>query len=97
MSKKEATPGPWTYNHVGDFVVGPDGKSIVCDAVGYADAQLISLAPEMASLLRELEWAGHTEVYALCPICTERPQPRGKGHAPACKLASLLAKIGEEP
>lgn len=58
---------------------------------GNADATLIRLAPDMASMLRELEWEGRTEGgIFICPIC------RGSesvGHAPDCRLSALLAEI----
>jgi hypothetical protein len=58
-------------------------------------AEYVEQREEMASLLRELEWAGADEGGSLgfCPVCQAYKLP----HAPDCKLASLLAKIGEEP
>jgi len=66
-----------------------------------ADRTLIRLSPDMASMLRELEWTGAGSalgpwggVVASCPICEAKsPKYDGNGHAPDCRLAALLAEL----
>jgi len=56
------------------------------------DARLAAKAPEMAQMLRELEWADMKPLSATprCPSCVGNPS---LGHAPDCKLASLLKDL----
>jgi hypothetical protein len=73
-------------------------KDNLCpDLEGYfyvADQQvlpLISAAPAMWAMLKELEWSHYLEGVAdLCPLCGAWNEPRK--HDPDCKLAALLAK-----
>lgn len=68
-----------------------------------ANALLISKAPEMYEMLKELEWRG-SDHYALCPICQKArcgPNSDPKsifykgGHSPDCKLGNLLEELNE--
>jgi hypothetical protein len=54
-----------------------------------ADAKLISKAPEMAEMLRELEHVSLPGCAPMCPECsTVEPN-----HAQDCKLAALLRDL----
>jgi hypothetical protein len=62
--------------------------ALICDDHGWtpepADRALIRLAPDMAAMLRELEWSGTGR----CPSCTEVDE-----HDPNCRLAALLREL----
>ena len=59
------------------------------------DAELIAAAPDMATLLRELEWTPFVSLGSrtsyVCPACGNFEPHR---HAPDCKLDALLTRIG---
>lgn len=77
------SPGPWRWAgplevDPGEYVfeVNDEQGGVVATLEGDEadrDAQLISLAPQMAEMLRELEWAGG-EGLARCPVCEQRPE-----------------------
>ena len=90
-----SSPGPWT--------VGVAENGVYIDAAGYTIAQvfglqgnenakLIARAPEMASMLKELEWAAvdHRDMEPRCPECDARAKD---GHAPDCRLAALIKEL----
>ena len=94
------SPGPWRWNEYRDgellCLESADGKDVMvirdgkppCDA----DEFLIALAPEMAELLRALEWEGMDYSGAdTCPSC-DAYRVAG-AHAMDCKLASVLARL----
>lgn len=109
-----ASPGPWRWSRnaagkefVGSHLQAANGSAVFevdygTPVEGDADRTLIRLAPDMASMLRELEWYGGS-----CPRCgVERfTGHAGEGmaehlvpvepppHAPDCRLAALLAEI----
>lgn len=68
------------------------------DDTDRANATLIAKAPEMASLLRELEWADTGErgfsdsdlPDTRCPVCHAYGY---RGHSPDCRLATLLREL----
>jgi len=51
---------------------------------------LESLAPKMARMLFELEWAAGDDRGDACPSCLFQPR---EGHAPDCKLREILVAI----
>jgi hypothetical protein len=61
--------------------------------------ELIRLAPEMAELLRRLEWAGdYSEGQAFCPHCQQNSHCYGKDqsewkHEHGCPLGQILAAL----
>lgn len=60
-----------------------------------ADATLIRLAPDMAAMLRELEWSStsHWEDER-CPVCGKDKSPEGNPiHFPDCRLDALLKEL----
>lgn len=66
--------------------------------------QALELAPEMAEMLRRLEWGGTTDsseggYVAACPACDRchpdeayEPVEEYRGHAEGCELAAMLAR-----
>lgn len=83
------TPGEYAQ------LVGADDRPVV-DVEGEgnlvvndSDAILIRLAPDMAAMLRRLEWSGYKN--GPCPVCNlfER-------HYPYCELDALLTEVGRE-
>lgn len=57
------------------------------------ERRLRAAAPEMLALLRDLEFVDARidgEVFRLCPGCFS-----DDGHAPNCRLAALLKRLGE--
>jgi len=57
------------------------------------DAKLIVKAPEMAQMLRELEWSGGDVSGAGCPVCDDCHPNRKREHKPDCELAALLREL----
>jgi hypothetical protein len=114
MSDKP-TPGPWRW--VYDDLVDAAGKDVLHVDPGWqtecteeppslrvseVNKRLIAKAPELASMLRELEWSGGGgyEEPVCCPECSAEPKaftgdPRpGCGmHYPDCRLAALLREL----
>lgn len=80
------------------YADGPD------DPQAIRVARLAARAPDMAALIREMEWCGGS-----CPYCAEerytgRADPDDHlvpvippDHAPDCKLGRLLEAIGRAP
>jgi hypothetical protein len=96
-----ASPGPWDWegdtnwlllDACGREIIRIDGDSSV--GPGPKDATLIRLAPDMASMLRELEWEGDggegAPPHETCPICYAVKQA---GHTPDCRLSALLMEL----
>ncbi len=94
------TPGPWTVDKEWPWCVRAPGKpgflgpilvNLGASKEVEADARLISEAPAMLELLREMEWAGEDD----CPVCGNWRGSRAKGgpHDKDCKLAALLKRI----
>ena len=55
--KVQYTPGPWTmkdYAPQGYIILGADGELVETVYTGYANAQLITAAPEMLEALKSL-------------------------------------------
>jgi hypothetical protein len=91
----DITPGPW-WNESGVIHAQKDGMPGACVHVARgiesrADAELIAAAPDMLSLLRELEWMRdewRTQEY--CPACLSMKRD---GHTRRCKLAAMLRRF----
>lgn len=60
-----------------------------------ADAALIQRSPEMAEMLRELEWQENPAYETFhCPACDGfKPPGIATGHTPDCRLAALLREL----
>ena len=59
-----------------------------------ANATLIAAAPELLSMLEELEWADYRcEGLSKCPACQSA---KYRGHAKNCELAALIRKAKGE-
>lgn len=69
---------------------------VFCEDHGYtpdeADATLIAKAPEMAAMLRELEWHEDPDHYEPwhCPVCGGF---KSAGHTQDCRLNALLKEL----
>lgn len=94
------TPGPWDYVEdgpdylaimaPGDFQVA----SVGVDDNSTADARLISAAPELLEILKQVEWTGAVDGGLVCPWCGAR---RYDGHYPDCPRQLTIAKAEAAP
>jgi hypothetical protein len=105
MSDKPS-PGPWTWGVQGDGGEvllqdslhdanrGPLGIYSEGRGAKPVNLVLIAKAPELASMIRELEWSYPGGEYSddpmWCPVCSEA---QNSGHAPDCRLAALLSEL----
>lgn len=114
------SPGPWGWGEYDDQDLVNDDKlcqqngypmgfydesGMRGDPTHEANRALIAKAPELAAMLRELEWSGcdfddRNRAYQACPVCKARtnahnavtgkpPEP----HTPDCRLAALLRDL----
>jgi hypothetical protein len=107
MGKVKHSKAPWTFTWDPDtgeaynLLSGSFDPPVIIPVHGrqrlhisnLADIPVIEAAPEMAAMLRELEWAcdcGYYTGVACCPCCHCREE---EGHADDCRLAALLAKV----
>jgi hypothetical protein len=62
-----------------------------------ANLTLIAKAPEMAAMLRELEWSGLDDFdeAGVCPVCGNGKYNGHDMSTPPCRLASLLKELPE--
>ena len=113
------SPGPWRWGWVdddGDVCADDSLHDGQANAMGIYDESgrrkepgheidraLIAAAPEMAAMLRELEWAGESEHWQgvrACLFCRgdepgdKASRPEEVGHRPGCRLSSLLNRMG---
>jgi hypothetical protein len=98
MSDVKPTPIPWEvkkYRPDDTSTIHGANGAVVC-IVYDRDAPLISAAPEMLAMLKDLEWAGGKAkdyqcgaIWNTCPSCQAMS---GYGHHESCRLAALLAK-----
>ena len=111
----KASPGPWRWDveaHSSNVLRAADGDTIALYDMPYSRARgemdvanraLIAAAPDMASMLRELEWRGQaTGFLDCCPCCggirailIARSEGLEPGHKPDCRLAKLLSELPE--
>jgi hypothetical protein len=97
------SPGPWKWWYDKEdgkgALVDANGESVVyadhrgVDVVTPEDARLIAKTPEMAQMLRELEFRKRHDADfdpEYCPMCGNT---RDEGHAPDCKLAILMKEL----
>lgn len=93
-------PAPWTWetwdgqlhDATGCKVIDAideDGRKARAYIRSPLARELIRLAPEMAALLRALEWT-ESDGLSVCPSCGHRDD---NGHLGSCTLASLLAAL----
>lgn len=115
MSTPESkpSPGPWFWRpeaHSTNCLAASDGLTVaIYDRSNYpgenphepADKALLAAAPEMAAMLRSLEWAGGAPGPLECPECGRvKLVNDGKGgtvinkHDSDCRLSSLLDRVG---
>lgn len=104
-------PPPWAWNPGGsgdDWLRAANGEIVInagdgCTwpATPYV-GELVRAAPEMASMLRKLEWVVDEDIGGpVCPVCCGTPKDHGGvGHLPTfdngekpCQLAALLARL----
>lgn len=101
-----ASPGPWKWVPFKNWDGGlraADGTWVISNdetdntPENPHDATLISAAPEMAAMLRELEGVSNEEYGRFeCPVCSwmwdhSDTEPM---HKPDCRLAALLSRVG---
>lgn len=102
---KGASPGPWMWRTDERWfeLFDATGKSMEIETteangrVLPGDLALIASAPEMAAMLRQLEWVDVRSEQRHCPVCHEGEGGlvvTDAGHAPDCRLATLLDKVG---
>ena len=93
--KSKASPGPWKWVPFKNWDGGlqaSDGTWVISNdetdntPENRHDATLIRLAPDMASMLRQLE-----DTQEICPICSSYAEE----HALDCRLAKLLSELPE--
>lgn len=74
-------------------IVNCHGEVVAMCRSEYADleAKHLAAAPEMAAMLRELQWGN--DGWPRCTICDGFS---ARGHFPGCRLAALLARIDGE-
>lgn len=101
--ESKGSPGPWRSDRVMSFdnqplyeiTVGGDGVVAYVEAhddTDRANATLIAKAPEMAAMLKELEWVGTYDAYKpSCPVCGQGQE--GKVHESDCRLSLLLRAL----
>lgn len=89
--ESKGSPWPWRWTENGLF--DADGVQVIDNHYDptEADQIIIAKAPEMAALLRELEWADHGEPYTSCSVCGAAKED-GQ-HAPDCRLSVLLRSL----
>lgn len=103
------TPGPWSKEEYNDYTINgadgmkvaecayictvKDGKSDFSEMTG--NSHLIAAAPELLTLLEELQW-NHTQKWPsdgmyhhVCPHCENTP---GQGHKADCQIGATIAK-----
>lgn len=100
---KGASPGPWRWRpepHSSNVLIAADGDTIATYDEAYLQPRgprdevnraLIASAPEMASMLRSLEWFNDTGHGSTCPRCLAGIS---RGHATDCPLDALLTRVG---
>jgi hypothetical protein len=104
MSEPKHSPGPWRwYQEAGrrmPILRASDDTGVIIwgrdfDSCEYGDKALIAAAPDMAAMLRELEWQFNDRAgVGVCPSCRcTEDVGYGGGHAPDCRLASLLKAL----
>lgn len=99
------SPAPWRWAGLSGDLVAANDQAVMTDGRPFleVDAALIARAPEMAAMLRELEWAGAEDypdagARRCCPLCRKfylRPE-RGMPdalHTPDCRLSALLRDL----
>jgi hypothetical protein len=76
---------------IATLATGPDTARI--EAYSLIDALLISHAPDLLAMLRELQFCGQWDKATgpRCPMC-DAPARTGY-HAPDCRLAALLSEL----
>lgn len=99
---KGASPAPWAWDkewHSKNVLRSADGYTVaIYDRVNWLsrvepevdepNKALLSAAPEMAAMLRKLEWAG--DMIPRCPQCgCSKPE-----HRFDCPLNALLDRVG---
>src|SRR5688572_8705093 len=100
MSDAKHSPGPWRwYQEAGrrmPILRASDDTGVIIwgrdfDSCEYGDKALIAAAPDMAAMLRELEWSAvdHRDMEPRCPMC-DRLRPT---HAQDCRLEALLDEV----
>jgi len=74
------------------FMCHSNGVDEACDE---ANANLVAAAPDLLSVLRDLEWIGMNDgrgvTHLMCPACSAL-KSRGSGHNHYCGLAAAIAK-----
>lgn len=100
------TRGPWLVGRNDGFSVPINASHELAfdlatvnhggnDSEALANAKLIAAAPDMLTVLRDLEWTGLNDgrgvTHAMCPACSAL-KSRGSGHNPHCGLAAAIAK-----
>lgn len=107
-------PAPWRWRHESGYseLQDADGGTILYaekgeEALQACNLDLIAAAPEMAALLRKLEWSGSDN--GGDPCCPSCGAPRNLGqllmgtfapgagaHDTGCDLAGLLVRLPKE-
>jgi hypothetical protein len=112
--KPKASPGPWRWDDGNGFCPGwlrdANGDWVLTAKepadvdVSEVNAALISRAPDLLALVRDLEWSSfhlNGDSEPMCPVCGAIPDllmtavnRRMQGtHAPDCRLATLLSEL----
>lgn len=103
ITPSKPSPGPWSWGEYDDQDLINDDKlcqhngspmgfydesGLRGDPTHEANRALIAKSPEMAAMLRELQFCGQwRDRQTHCPICDGNP------HTPDCRLAALLKEL----